>query len=238
MNRSMSRKLKEFIYEKGASLVGFADLNMLPSQIRYGMDFGISIAIALNPNIVEKINIGPTIEYQQEYWEINKELDKLSSNVTEYILKEGYSAISFNATTGKYNPKIKQFDTKLPHKTVATIAGLGFIGKCALLINKKYGSAIRITTVLTNFPLIPDKPIDRSLCGNCSLCVDGCPANAFNGREWTLGLYRDKFFNPSKCDKVKKEILIEKGLKQEICGICIAVCPWTQNYIKNSKKLM
>ena len=54
---------------------------------------------------------------------------------------------------------------ELPHKTVATRAGIGWIGKCALLVTEKYGSAIRLTTVLTDMDLETDQPINGSKCG-------------------------------------------------------------------------
>jgi len=43
--------------------------------------------------------------------------------------------------------------------------------KCALLITKRFGSAIRLTTVLTDATLNCDTPIDDSLCGDCMDCV-------------------------------------------------------------------
>ena len=45
------------------------------------------------------------------------------------------------------------FRTVMPHKTVAVHAGLGWIGKSALFVTEKYGSAVRLTSVLTDAPL-------------------------------------------------------------------------------------
>ena len=40
-------KIKKILFEKGASLVGFADLRDLPEKIRLNLDYGISIGIHL-----------------------------------------------------------------------------------------------------------------------------------------------------------------------------------------------
>ena len=48
--------------------------------------------------------------------------------------------------------------TALPHKTIATRAGIGWIGKSALLVTAKYGSAIRLSSILT------DTPIETASC--------------------------------------------------------------------------
>jgi len=41
-------------------------------------------------------------------------------------------------------------DSSMPQKTIATRAGLGWIGKTALLITPQFGSAIRLNSVLTD----------------------------------------------------------------------------------------
>lgn len=50
----------------GASLVGFADLREIAIDTRDSYPFGISIAVALNPDIVRGINNGPNSQYYNE----------------------------------------------------------------------------------------------------------------------------------------------------------------------------
>ncbi|MDR0905560.1 MAG: 4Fe-4S binding protein, partial [Oscillospiraceae bacterium] len=119
--------------------------------------------------------------------------------------------------------------TILPHKTVATRAGIGWIGKSALLVTEKYGSMIRLSTVLTDAQLETAAPVDESKCGGCTVCTDACPAGAISGTLWTVGLYRDEFFDPVKCRKTARE-RAKQGFGGEvtICGKCIEVCPYTR----------
>jgi epoxyqueuosine reductase len=129
-----------------------------------------------------------------------------------------------------YDPKTRS--TPLPHKTAATQAGLGWIGKNALLVTREYGSAVRITTVLTDAELTTGKAIDRSECGQCNACVAVCPCHAPAGKNWHVGLHRDEFYDVFACRKTTLELARKAGINYSICGICIYACPWTQKYLK------
>ena len=59
---TLSEQLKTALMEAGASLVGFADLSGLPGDQRAGFNYGISIAAALDPAIINGIGNGPTRE--------------------------------------------------------------------------------------------------------------------------------------------------------------------------------
>lgn len=225
----------DFIFDqlkaKGVTLVGFADLSELNAEIRRDFRYGILIAIAVNPVIISRIPSGPHIEYYDEVNTINEKLKKLSLYIEKIIRDKGFNAHS-EANVKQDN----KFSTTLPYKTVATRAGIGWIGKCATLVNEKYGSALRINTVLTDMPFVTGNPINDSKCGECRACVINCPAKAVQGYNWNIGVVRESLLNPKDC----KEKVIERGLPFELtwgtCGMCIAVCPYTQKYIKSFLK--
>jgi epoxyqueuosine reductase QueG len=64
------------------------------------------------------------------------------------IRKQGFNTISSVATNEGID--FETHSTKLPQKTVATLVGLGWIGKCALLVSEPFGSDIRLNRVLTD----------------------------------------------------------------------------------------
>jgi epoxyqueuosine reductase len=148
------------------------------------------------------------------------------------MLKDyGFQAIPKEPTHVGIDPKTHS--TILPHKTIATRAGLGWIGKCALLVTEDYGSAIRINTILTDAPLETASPVDHSRCGDCRLCVDSCPGNAPSGKNWNVNVYRDSYFDAFACASAARECAVTKiGVDDTICGICISVCPRTMKYVK------
>lgn len=230
MDMEISEKLKDLLLEKGATMVGFADLSELPEEVRDGKRYGVSIGVALNPLIVKEITSGPTREYYGEYQRVNRLLADLADDACEILIEAGYEAIAKKPTNVGID---STQSTILPHKTVATRAGIGWIGKCALLVTEEYGSGVRITTVLTNAPLETALPVNESKCGACSLCVEACPAQAPSGENWNVNKPRDSFFQALQCrETALHNVMTKLNINETICGICIAVCPWTKWYIE------
>jgi len=210
-------------------LVGFADISDLPVRSRELMKFAVSIAVTLAPSVIRGISSGPTTDYYQEYNRVNRLLSNLCKIAAEFLRKNGFNAVIIEPTVKELDFKTRT--TKFQHKTAATRAGLGWIGKSALLVTEKYGSAVRLATVLTDAEFEAGEPIDNSQCGTCDKCVERCPALAIVGRNWTAGLEREMMLDAFKCCDNAKKMSKNIGISATICGICINACPWTQKYI-------
>lgn len=237
--RNLSTKLRESLLEKGASLVGYADVSVLAHEAVIGFKNAVSIAVALNPSIIRKISKGPTTNYYQEYNRANNLLADLCGHAADILISQGHKAVALEPTIKVVD--LSKIDANLPHKTVATKAGLGWIGKSALLITKEYGPAIRLASVLTDADLDTAEPIEQSMCGDCHDCVDHCPAKAIKGNNWQLGSSRDSIYNAFACCETAINLSTQAGIHSPIgrvviCGICINVCPWTQKYISQEQK--
>ena len=227
----LSYELKKELLRLGADIVGYGNLEELPVNVREGLPVGVSIAVAYPPPVIRGIAELPTQDYREWYDRLNERLDMLVSFGADFLRANGYKAI---AKTREYvGSGEKRDNTTLPHKTVATRAGLGWIGKCALLVTGKYGSAVRISSILTDAPLDTAQPNNESMCGDCMTCKDACPGSAVSGKLWEVGLYRDEFFDPVKCRKTARE-RAKQGFNGDItiCGKCIEVCPFTRQYLK------
>ncbi|MBT4485041.1 MAG: epoxyqueuosine reductase, partial [Candidatus Latescibacteria bacterium] len=175
------------LYEKGASLVGFADLSELRAEVPHSLTYGISIAVALNQSVVARIVRGPTREYLEEYRRVNGLLNNLAAYAASTLEENGYKAYAIKSTVSSIDKELPEtLRTPLPHKTVATRAGFGWIGKNALLVTKQYGSAVRLASVLTDAELDTGCPANESRCGDCTECVDVCPVHAPSGRKWNV----------------------------------------------------
>ena len=96
------------------------------------------------------------------------------------------------------------------------LAGIGWIGRSALLVTPDKGAQLRLITVLTDYPFkVADKCHDFA-CGECRKCIDICPVKAIgeNPRE----------IRREVCYKYLQS-LIGRGIVEElICGLCIKVC--------------
>jgi len=222
-------RLRELLLARGAALVGFADLSELYADVRYHLPRGISIAAAIDPHVIAHIAAGPTREYFDEYNRANALLNGLAGLAADYLAGLGYRVRAIESTVAYIDPRT--CSAPFQHKTVATRAGLGWIGKDAMLITREYGSAVRLASVLTDAELPVGRPINRSHCGACRACVDACPGAAIRGVNWQVGMYREELYDASICREACLELAGKVGIDRTICGICIHVCPWTKRYI-------
>ena len=152
----------------------------------------------------------------------------------EFLRARGHRALPLSATVETLDKAT--LATPLPHKTTARLAGLGWIGKCALLITRSHGSAVRYNTVLTDAPLPAGMPADVSECGPCTACVDACPAGALLSRAWQPGMKREELLDALACCNDAQRRAAAFGMDNVICGICIAACPHTKRYVARSER--
>lgn len=226
MKPNLEEELKNCLRANGADLCGFGDLSKVTGKV---WKTGVSVAVTLPEEIIRSIPEGPTKEYREAYDRLNERLDRIVTAGAEFLRQNGYHA--FAQTTDA----VVEFDgyrTALPHKTVATRAGLGWIGKCALLVTPEYGSAVRLSYLVTDAPLASAEPMNESRCGGCTACRDICPGKAVSGKLWNVGMEREEFWDALACRRAARVLASEK-LHEEItlCGRCIAACPYTKRYL-------
>lgn len=212
-------------------LVGFSYLEgLLPKKFKR-LNYGITIGIKLDDRIIDNIKDGPTVEYAKHYGYVNNVLNKIAKDVRRMLRRQGNIAEIIKATIEageekKYPKYMKTLSVEFPHKTAATRSGLGWIGKTALFVSTKFGPRVRLVTVLTNKELKTGQPVKNSLCGHCDICVKKCPAHASSGKNWSVDMQREDFFDAHSCRKTAKELAMKRiEMDKVICGICVAVCP-------------
>ena len=215
----MQTKLKELAIELGADLVGFCQLHT-PAKGFEQLPYAVSIGVKLSDAVLKTIDAAPSFVYFQHYRSANALLDQIAFRVAREIEKFGYSALPIAASQslGKNNP----YCGVLPHKTAAVLSGLGFVGKSGLFLSEKYGSKVRLATIITDMPLTNELPIIENGCGSCHACQTACPAGAIFGDLPSMDGERN--FDPEKCSRYMKEHFQDIG-RGSVCGICINVCP-------------
>lgn len=210
-------------------LIGFADMGDL---LRGALPFRYAVVIGarLDDSIIDGIEDAPTLEYLNHYTEINDELNGLAGRISDWLTGRGVENRCIPATVDDRDLDDTFFKTlryPFSHKMAATRAGIGWIGKTALLVSKRFGPRVRMATVLTNcaFERV-GTPITESRCDDCVICVERCPAQAANGILWSPGVDRDEFFDAGRCWKTCRERSLEYIQREvSICGMCVSVCP-------------
>jgi epoxyqueuosine reductase len=106
----------------------------------------------------------------------------------------------------------------------AAEAGVGWIGKNSLILDKEIGSYMFLGVMLTNIALEPDKPLKDS-CGECTLCIDSCPTDAIiEGRLINSSLCISYNTIENRAEKLPDDINLDGWVYG--CDICQDVCPY------------
>ncbi|MBW2145681.1 MAG: epoxyqueuosine reductase [Deltaproteobacteria bacterium] len=214
------QELKEIAGSMGAvhfgvaSMDGLRDrlLGLTPAAVE-GLDRAISMAVRLSRRIMEDIVDGPTRLYFMHYGRVNMLLDETALRISSAIQARGYDALPIPAS------QIIDWEGQrahISHKHVARAAGVGWIGRNNLLISPRYGSQIRLVTVLTDMPLTPDGPLDED-CGECDGCLSVCPTGAIREQQ--------EDFDHTACYRLLDQFRRKRNIGQHICGICVKACP-------------
>lgn len=97
--------------------------------------FALSWAIPMNPKIMVSIRSGPNQKYADEYARVNNHIKELSEALAAEIKTKGCRSKSLAPSDRTDLVTIKG---DFPHKTAATRAGLGWIGRHCQLITRQF----------------------------------------------------------------------------------------------------
>ena len=229
--KKLEKKLELITTSHGCTFYGFADLEGIPTGDLAKFNRGISFVFQMEPWVMNQLEKGPTDAYSVLYGQVNLRIDALSDEVVRLLEQTGHQAWALPSSTRSDPINIRG---DFQHKTAATRAGLGWVGKNCQLVTKPWGPWVRLGTVLTNAPFSPAQPIEKCLCGKCTKCIESCPAKALKGGTWDPYVERESLLDAWKCDHYKKTHFL-KFHDGHNCGICTQACPIGQKAFKRKE---
>jgi epoxyqueuosine reductase QueG len=215
-NRNLLENLRQ---QCSLDLLGVADVSRegealagLPQNVSGSLSLAVVIAVRVSQAVLSTLEDGPNLLYFHHYRQVNAHLDRAATVISAEIERQGYSALPVPASQ---IVDWKKMSGQVSHKAMARLAGLGWHGRNNLLVTPQLGAQVRLATILTDFPLDPDHPLEAD-CGSCRCCVVVCPAKAIGETP--------AVFDLPACYEKLNEFRKTRHIQQHICGVCVKAC--------------
>lgn len=144
---------------------------------------------------------------------IRKRLKKLAERIAEEV--------------GPYNYRVFTDSAPVMEKPLAEKAGLGWIGKHTILLDRRAGSWFFLGEIFTDLALPPDEPV-ADHCGSCRRCIDICPTGAITAPYQLDARRCISYLTIELKGSIPEELRPLMGNRVFGCDDCQMVCPWNR----------
>lgn len=223
-------RIEEAAKLAGSGLVGFANLSPLKGMLAgdattFEFPYAVTFAVEIPEQAARASMNSPSTEMREAYKMCNKKLKAAGEKVVEILTAAGYKARFIDPAQRVVPEKLLG---PISHKAIASLSGMGWIGKNGLLITEAYGPRQRMGAVLTDMPVTRTAKLIDNQCGDCTACIDHCAMKVLKGAEFKHHPEsRELVIDWAKCG-VYEAKLIGDGSKPEMaCGRCISRCPFS-----------
>jgi epoxyqueuosine reductase len=221
--RELTEAVRRTAAEYELDLVGVADLEPAMRKrpevfAAVGRPFprAVVMGLRLSRAVLATCVDGPSALYFHHYRQANNQLDRAALAVAIRLQRAGHDALPIGASQVIGEGVMRGH---VSHRAVAELAGLGWRGRSGLLVTPGFGAQVRLVTVLTDAPLVPDAPITGT-CGACRRCRTVCPAHAIGETAAD--------FHLQTCLAQLSEFRKRPFIGQHICGLCVRACDGTR----------
>lgn len=224
-------KIEETARQAGSDLVGFANLAPMkgilagdattfefPNAITFAVEIPKAAALASMKS--------PSTDMREAYKMCNKKLIATGEKIVEILTAKGYKA-RFIHPAQRVDPE--KLLGPISQKAIASLSGMGWIGKNGLLITEAYGPRQRMGAVLTDMPVTRTAKLIDNQCGDCTACIDNCPMRVLKGPEFKHHPEsRDLVIDWAKCGTYEAKLIGDGSKPEMACGRCISRCPFSK----------
>jgi epoxyqueuosine reductase QueG len=225
---ALTQEIKAFILDAGLDMVGIASVDRwdhAPAGYYTPRDYmpGARAVISMVRHIPEGVidvwgnwdepgkTVGPYLHYA--YGMANFDMAGIVHRAVKRLECAGHKAMAHAVATNchyRSNGEPVPYwttrpDWSQPHAAVA--AGLGEFGLLGILISRRFGTHVRLASIITSAPLTIDPMYSGPpLCvpEACDRkCIRVCPVNAFSNTETTEIRIGDRLFLKARHDNIK-----------------------------------
>lgn len=147
-----------------------------------------------------------------------------------FVIKDKLKSLlqSLQEEIGEINGRAFVDSAPVMERQWAQKAGLGWLGKNSLLLNRKMGSFFFLAELIIDLEVAPDHAMTQDYCGTCTKCIDACPTDAIIEPGVVNGAQCISYFTIELKESIPSEV---KGKFENWifgCDICQDVCPWNR----------
>ncbi len=113
-------------------------------------------------------------------------------------------------------------------KAWAVQAGIGWLGKNSMLLNKQLGSYFFIGEMIVDTEFRYNE-VTTDHCGSCTRCIEACPTDAIYEPYRVDATKCISYFTIELKDQMPEEYRKQVGEWMFGCDICQEVCPWNHD---------
>ena len=136
----LENELKTKLFNCGANFVHFVDISHLPRQQNKGLNTAILFGLPLSPEFIWEVSetdnyveqlIRNNRQDEDEFSMKEREAGRMADELADLLQSKNYLAFSQSDKNLERNGcyDFQCHSTLLPHKTIAVLAGMGWIGQ-------------------------------------------------------------------------------------------------------------
>lgn len=201
-------------------------IRVLSLRMDYSHDLDSADAVLTNPNkaYISRYALG------RDYHKlIRKRLQKLADYLVELTQNTENQNTTSDGADASAGYRVFVDSAPVLEKALARNAGLGWIGKHTLILNRQAGSWFFLGEIYTDWPLPIDPPQTTEHCGSCQKCIDICPTQAIVA-PYKLDARRCiSYLTIEHKGKIPVELRKPMGNRVFGCDDCQLVCPWNKH---------
>lgn len=116
----------------------------------------------------------------------------------------------------------------LLERNLAVEAGIGWLGKSAMVLHQRRGSYFFIAELLVDVDLEPARAPLPDRCGRCTACIDACPTGAIVAPYRVDARRCIAYLTIELRGPIPRDLRPAIGHRLFGCDVCQSVCPWNR----------